>query len=654
MVSCEYGHFWADAKRGKIFQLSPGAKEMNEVSKPTESVNDGLEKWFKENLPFKILQYYPSYNIDNNYKGIGLTMMWDDRFKRLFVTKMDYIPISNNLLFFGNEIYRTSGYEAVIAEYEADGYTYEGINGSNLEFHKPEEDCEGCDTILVTYQLVGEEPVTVEVVQNEDGNYLVNGFEVAKQDDEWNITKSCKVEFCIITYTIGETEYTLQLPQVGFYNDLPIYSIDNSINVYFESSEWIFDNDGLIATSNNFETWSSDDMSDISTYLEYLENECIVLVVDGEKYNVQKSGSLNSKNFYYFESSDVSIQVRYSGANWLSRINGSGSEYALFETFDIPISTDWFFQSGIEYEDLYTEDCNCDNLQATLPLYTPCPFGTYTIEKGSIFEAFEVVPAICQTEDTELVPLQRADFKDTEYFKPCSWTVAYSPVLRSWISYYSFVPNYYVAYNGYFQTGINDRFDADEFGLWSHFPYLSSNQVFYGKLYPFIIEYPINTKLTASRLDAIEYWLDIRKYYDKYDFTDVVANGFNKAVVYNSSQNTGQLELVRQQDDDMRQLLQYPTYNTDSIEVLQTELNHKWSFNYLYNTIKNERAGIPIWKEDCPQIYKQLDHRLLDYTAGYKDYLRGDYFLVRLIQDRESRFKLLYRFSTEERDFYNQ
>jgi hypothetical protein len=496
LVSCEYGHFWADAKRGKIFQLAPNGKEMNEVSKPTESINDGLEKWFKENLPFKILQYYPTYNIDNNYKGIGLTMMWDDRFKRLFVTKMDYIPISNNLLFFDNEIYRTDGYEDIIAEYVADGYTYEGINGANLEFYRPEEECEGCDTILVTYQLVGEEPVTVEV---ESSGVDSNGY--------------------------------------------PYY-------VY----EWDF--------------------------------------IDPSE-----------------------LELNWNDAELAWRVFAGAVN---LETFNL------------------------------------CPFGTFTIEEGSIFEAFEVAPAICQTEDTELVPLQRADFKDTNYFKPCSWTVAYSPVLRSWISYYSFVPNYYVAYNGYFQTGINDRFDADEFGLWSHFPYLSSNQVFYGKLYPFIIEYPINTKLTASRLDAIEYWLDIRKYYDKYNFTDVVANGFNKAVIYNSSQNTGQLELVRQQDDDMRQLLQYPTYNVDSIEVLQTELNHKWSFNYLYNTIKNERAGIPIWKEDCPQIYKQLDHRLLDYTAGYKDYLRGDYFLVRLIQDAESRYKMLYRFSTEERDFYNQ
>jgi hypothetical protein len=35
---------------------------------------------------------------------------------------------------------------------------------------------------------------------------------------------------------------------------------------------------------------------------------------------------------------------------------------------------------------------NDDGFQATLSEDTPCPFGTYTIEEGSIFESFEVEP----------------------------------------------------------------------------------------------------------------------------------------------------------------------------------------------------------------------------------------------------------------------
>lgn len=30
-------------------------------------------------------------DIDNPYKGLGINMWWDSRFKRVFITKLDYI-----------------------------------------------------------------------------------------------------------------------------------------------------------------------------------------------------------------------------------------------------------------------------------------------------------------------------------------------------------------------------------------------------------------------------------------------------------------------------------------------------------------------------------------------------------------------------------
>jgi hypothetical protein len=178
--------------------------------------------------------------------------------------------------------------------------------------------------------------------------------------------------------------------------------------------------------------------------------------------------------------------------------------------------------------------------------------------------------------------------------------------------------------------------------------------VFYGKLHPFIIEYPTITKLVNSRLETVEYWLDVRKYYDKHNFTDIYGVGFNKAIVYNSYQNTGLLELVHQKDDDMSQHLTYPIHGVSSVAILQTEIAGKWSFNHLYNTIKNEKAGLPVWLEDCSQIMKDLDNRLLNYEYRYKDYLRGDYFLVRLENSLNSRFKFIFRFATDARDYYEQ
>jgi len=160
--------------------------------------------------------------------------------------------------------------------------------------------------------------------------------------------------------------------------------------------------------------------------------------------------------------------------------------------------------------------------------------------------------------------------------------------------------------------------------------------------------------MTNSLFHNIEYWLDVRKYYNKYDFTDIYGIGFNKVVVYNNHQNSGYVNLVTQDKNNLQQMMQYPKHNSDNIEVLQTELHGKWSFNYLYNLIRDEKAGLPLWIFNCSQTEKILDNRLLDYRSNFKDRLRGDYFLTRLSQDLESRFKMMLRFSTDTRDYYEQ
>lgn len=245
-------------------------------------------------------------------------------------------------------------------------------------------------------------------------------------------------------------------------------------------------------------------------------------------------------------------------------------------------------------------------------------------------------------------------FSDTDYFKDCSFTVGYSPLTESWISYYSFKPNFYITYNDYFQTGLNYPNDPTEKGLWSHLPFTSSYQVFYGKLYPFTVEYPMLSAFSQSSIVAIEYWLEARKYYNQWDFSDAFGIGFNKAIVYNATQNTGLLNLNHQKNNDLSQHLKYPKYNQSSTDILQTEIGGKWAFNYLYNIVKNEKSMLPIWLNDTSNVDKFLNNTLLNYKPTFKDRLRGDYFLVRLSQDVESRFKLLFRFATDERDFYEQ
>jgi len=114
-VSCEFGHFHVDTKRGQVLHIPPGGKGMQEISSLIGGKPSGLRNWFKEHLPFKILreniQGVENLDTDNAYNGVGITMGYDSRFRRVFITKKDYIlkPLEagKNIEFINNDFYLT-------------------------------------------------------------------------------------------------------------------------------------------------------------------------------------------------------------------------------------------------------------------------------------------------------------------------------------------------------------------------------------------------------------------------------------------------------------------------------------------------------------------------------------------------------------------
>lgn len=99
LLNCEQGHIWCDAKRGKILLLRGTAVE--ELSGP-KYLNS---KYFSEFIPFQITNYFPTADIDNNFNGLGLHGVYDNFYKRFIITKLDYVPLSNDIQFDGAEFY---------------------------------------------------------------------------------------------------------------------------------------------------------------------------------------------------------------------------------------------------------------------------------------------------------------------------------------------------------------------------------------------------------------------------------------------------------------------------------------------------------------------------------------------------------------------
>lgn len=123
-VSNEYGHFYVDAKRGQVIQVPSGGEGMIDIAAITGDKPSGMRNWFKEHLPFKILRTVKNADIDNPYNGVGISMGWDSRHRRVFITKKDYIPVKDCIEFREGEGYI---YNVSLCENDPscpEGYTY--------------------------------------------------------------------------------------------------------------------------------------------------------------------------------------------------------------------------------------------------------------------------------------------------------------------------------------------------------------------------------------------------------------------------------------------------------------------------------------------------------------------------------------------------
>ena len=99
------GQITVDAKRGQVF-LIQGTK-VEEIS----AFGSGMNRFFTDHLAFEILRYFPDYteiinnekvlikgvDTDNHFNGIGLHGVYDTKFERVILTKLDYIPTSDNV-----------------------------------------------------------------------------------------------------------------------------------------------------------------------------------------------------------------------------------------------------------------------------------------------------------------------------------------------------------------------------------------------------------------------------------------------------------------------------------------------------------------------------------------------------------------------------
>jgi hypothetical protein len=80
------GQITVDAKRGQVFLIA--GSQVKDLSQ----FGSGMNKFFTNNLSFEILNYFPNADTDNHFTGIGLHGVYDSKYDRVILTKLDYTP----------------------------------------------------------------------------------------------------------------------------------------------------------------------------------------------------------------------------------------------------------------------------------------------------------------------------------------------------------------------------------------------------------------------------------------------------------------------------------------------------------------------------------------------------------------------------------
>lgn len=237
---------------------------------------------------------------------------------------------------------------------------------------------------------------------------------------------------------------------------------------------------------------------------------------------------------------------------------------------------------------------------------------------------------------------------DVTYFINKSFTIGYMPLMNSWITFTSFLPN------GYFtlkNTMYSLKNGADT-KIYAHNDDRKSSS-YYGINYPHIIELFIKNTASSSMFDL--FYSFQTKAFKKVagQFVEQLDNTFNKAIVYNSLSCSGLLELIIQDEDDLSSIFNVYEQKSDRRTIALRKASNTFSFNEIYdlvNSINNKQGFFSNdWNliKDNYFIDKVLDNSKLDYAREYNESaeLQEIYTLVRLILDNNNDIQLTTYFA---------
>lgn len=201
---------------------------------------------------------------------------------------------------------------------------------------------------------------------------------------------------------------------------------------------------------------------------------------------------------------------------------------------------------------------------------------------------------------------------DPVYFEDASWTISYDVKTKAWISFHDWKPDHVLPSRSHFLTVKGNR-------IWKHNDRCDLFCNFYGKDYPFEIEFPFSTGQEITTLRNLEYLLECYLYYANCaDRHHVLDFNFDRAMIYNSEQHSGVLRLLLKPKNHPYALLDTPAMNINGVDTFYTKEENKYRINQFFDLTRNRSEFndqyIPMWEHAPDGYHKQVNGRYVTYT----------------------------------------
>lgn len=189
--------------------------------------------------------------------------------------------------------------------------------------------------------------------------------------------------------------------------------------------------------------------------------------------------------------------------------------------------------------------------------------------------------------------------------------------------------------------------------LWKHLTDISNFNTYYGNIDPYIIEYPFQYQYQDEILQSIKDYTKVYKYANSSNINRKIQPDdayFNKAILYNDQQSSGLLLLNSKPQNNMKEYMSYPKYNSDSKSILYTKSDNFYQYNTFWDVVTDKNEPLFIDSCESMSIDKIINDENMNYSTKSfkKSTIRAKDLKIRTTLDNRNDINLVSQFITQE------